>query len=190
MTLAQLVTLNRSYRSFDESRRITREELLDMVACARLVPSASNRQPLKYFLSADAETNAAIQPLTAWAAGIRAQYVLPPKGHMPTAFIVMCVDTRVVPDVERAARDAGIAAQTILLRAAEMGLGGCMIGSFRPELKEALSLAEPLVPTLVIALGKPDEEIILEDAENGVNYYRDENGTHHVPKRTLDEIVI
>ena len=109
---------------------------------------------------------------------------------MPTAFIVMCVDTRVVPDVERAARDAGIAAQTILLRAAEMGLGGCMIGSFRPELKEALSLAEPLVPTLVIALGKPDEEIILEDAENGVNYYRDENGTHHVPKRTLDEIVI
>lgn len=190
MTLSELVRLNRSYRSFDESRKITRDELLDMISCARLVPSASNRQPLKYFLSADAETNAKIQPLTAWAAKIRPEYSLPPEGHRPTAFIVVCVDTRLASEPERAGKDVGIAAQTILLRAAEMGLGGCMIGAFRPELKQALPLPEPLVPTLVIALGKPDEKIILEDAAGSADYYRDENGTHHVPKRTAEEIVV
>lgn len=190
MTLTELVRLNRSYRSFDESRIITRKELTDIIGCARLVPSASNRQPLKYVLSADGETNARIQPLTAWAAKIRPQYSLPPEGHKPTAFIVVCVDTRLCPEPERAGKDVGIAAQTILLRAAEMGLGGCMIGAFRPEIKEALSLPEYLVPSLVIALGKPDEEIVLEDAEGSADYYRDGNGTHHVPKRTAEEIVL
>ena len=190
MDLMTLVRKNRSYRNFDESRKIARDELLQMVDCARLTPSAANRQPLKYFLSADAETNAVIQPLTAWAAKLRPGRTLPDPGHLPQAFIVICVDLTLCPNAASAEKDVGIAAQTLLLKATEMGLGGIMIGAFKPELSEKLGLSETLRPALVIALGKPDEEIVLEEAKGNADYYRDENDVHHVPKRALDEIVL
>ena len=85
----------------------------------------------------------------------------------------------------------GITAQTMLLAAVEKGLGGCMIGSFqKEELKTALEIPEYLVPMLVLAIGAPDEEIVLEDACGTITYYRDEKGVHHVPKRTMEELVI
>ena len=92
---------------------------------------------------------------------------------------------------EKLQRDVGITAQTMLLAAVEKGLGGCMIGSFqKEELKTALEIPEYLVPMLVLAIGAPDEEIVLEDACGTITYYRDEKGVHHVPKRTMEELVI
>ena len=95
MTITELVVKNRSYRGFDRSRRVTREELEEMVSCARLTPSAVNRQPLKYALSWTDEVNRRIQPLTAWAGLLKPGRVLPEAGHEPVAFIVMCVDTQI-----------------------------------------------------------------------------------------------
>ncbi|RLC39426.1 MAG: nitroreductase, partial [Candidatus Coatesbacteria bacterium] len=45
---------------------------------------------------------------------------------------------------------------------------------------------------LVLALGKPAERVVIEPVgEDGdTKYYRDEEGVHHVPKRSLDEIII
>lgn len=189
MKFSDLILKNRSMRAYDESRKITEEELISLVGLARLSPSASNRQPLKYFLSWDAETNAIIQPLTGWA-GLLPQLHLPPVGHRPTAFIVILVDKTIAPDIARADKDVGIVAQTMLLGAAEMGLSGCMIGSFRPELKAALDLPEALEIALVIALGKGEERIEIVDAGESVKYYRDEAGNHCVPKRTLGELIV
>lgn len=189
MKFLDLTLKNRSYRAYDESRKITREELEYLVGIARVTPSASNRQPLKYFLACDAETNAKIQPLTGWAGGLPELH-LPPEGKRPTAFIVMCVDKTITPDIAHAAKDVGIAAQSMLLAAAEMGLGGIMLGSFRPALKATLGLPENLEISLVVALGKPDEEIKLVEATDSVKYYRDENNVHYVPKRPLDEIIV
>ena len=87
----------------------------------------------------------------------------------------------------------GICAQTILLRATEMGLGGCMIGNFNPEkVRETLELEERFRPVLIIALGKPDETVVLTELKPGesYNYYRDENDVHYVPKRPLEELII
>ena len=86
----------------------------------------------------------------------------------------------------------GITAQTILLAAAEKGLGGCMIGNFSPEkLSAALSLPESLIPMLVVALGKPDETVIITEVTDGnTKYYRDDNDVHYVPKRKLEDIVL
>ena len=189
MNFKDLVLKNRSQRTFDESRKITREELVSLVALARISPSAANRQPLKYFLSADEKTNAVIQPLTGWG-GSLPQLKLPPEGHRPTAFIVICVDKGITPETRHADKDVGIAAQTMLLGAAEMGLSGCMIGSFKPGLKEALLLPENLEIALVVAFGKGEEEIEIVDAADSVKYYRDEAGRHYVPKRTLEEIIV
>ena len=189
MKFADLVLKNRSMRAYDESRKITEEELVSLVELARISPSASNRQPLKYFLSCDDETNAIIQPLTGWA-GLLPQLHLPPAGHQPTAFIVILVDKTIAPNISHADKDVGIVAQTMLLGAAEMGLSGCMIGSFRPGLKAALGLPEDLEIALVIALGKGEEQIEIVDAGESVRYYRDEAGIHYVPKRTLGELII
>ena len=191
MEFSELIKLNRSYRAFDESVKLDRETILSFIDCARLSASAANAQPLKYFISNDDKTNAVILPLTAWAAKLRPGRILPEDGHHPTAFIVICVDTNIQKDVSKADRDVGIAAQSILLSAVSKGFGGLMIGAFnRQGAKQALAFSENLEPALVIALGKPDEKVVLEDSKGSIDYYRDENDVHHVPKRTMEEIII
>ena len=190
--LKDLVRKNRSYRGFDESVKITRGQLEEIVDCARLTPFSQNFQSFKYYLSCDDETNAKIQPLTAWARWLQPME-LPHKGHYPTAFIVICYDTDIGTGAQRFMKDVGIVAQTMLLAAVEMELGGIMIGNFSPEkISQALSLPENMQPVLVIALGKPDEAIVITDLPDGgdIQYYRDENDVHYVPKRSLSELII
>ena len=189
---ADLVLKNRSFRAFDASRAVTRDELLTLVDLARLTASSANRQPLKYAVVHEAQQVEAVLALTRWAAALP-QLHLPPEGRHPTAFIVICHDERICEALPGYLKDVGIAAQTILLAAAEKDLGGCMIGSFNPEeLSKLLSLPAEVKPQLVIALGKPDEEVCLTDvpADGKTAYFRDESGVHYVPKRSLEDIVI
>lgn len=188
----ELVKKSRSYRGYDESRKISREELMDFVDCARFAPSSVNRQPFQYLLAYEKADLDKIQPLTGWARGLP-QMKLPHPGKCPTAFIVICQNTDWDPDLTHNLRDVGIVAQTMLLAAAEKDLGGIMIGNFSPgRLAEALSLPENLVPMLIVAIGKPDEKIVLTEADAGesLKYYRDEQDTHYVPKRKLEDIVL
>ena len=192
MTFLEMVKKNRSYRGFDESRRISREELMELVNCARLTPSAANKQPLRYDLIWEAEEVAATLLLTRWAAALPQRH-LPDPGKGPTAFVVLLQETEWVKDAAACQRDVGIAAQTLLLAATEKGLGGLMIGNFdRAGLENLRRYPEHLIPQLVIALGKPDERIVLTEAEtNGpTSYYRDEQDVHYVPKRRLNDIVL
>ncbi len=192
MKVKELVKANRSYRGYDESRAVTREELLELVDCARLTASTVNLQPLRYYLAYEKETVARIQKLTKWAKGLP-ELELPHPGKYPPAFIVICQDTRVWDNTARFQRDVGIAAQTMLLAASEMGLGGCMIGSFQAgRISRELELAEYLVPLLVVAIGKPAEQVVLTEigSAESTAYYRDENDVHYVPKRRLEDIVV
>lgn len=187
-----LVRKNRSYRGFDESRRITKEELLEFVDCARLAPSSVNAQPLKYYLACDKEQVCVIQKLTKWARNLP-DMELPHPGMYPTAFIVICQDTLIDSSLSRYQKDIGIVAQTILLAATEKELGGCMIGNFNAEVvKEQLELAENIAPLLIIALGKPNETIIMTEVQvdGNTKYYRDENDIHYVPKRELGDLIL
>lgn len=188
----ELVRKNRSYRGYDERRRVTREELLQMVDCARLTPSSVNVQPLKYFLAYEEAEVRRIQPLTKWARALQPMQ-LPHPGHCPTAFVVICQDLSISDSLPRFQKDVGIAAQTLLLKAAEMGLGGCMIGNFSGgEVRRALNLPESIAPVLVIAIGKPDETVVLTEvgADGRTDYYRDGSDVHHVPKRRLEDVVL
>jgi len=187
--LKELLTGNRTCRTFDESRRITREELLDMVDCARLTPSSMNLQPLCFRIVYTPEELQKVQPLTKWA-GALPELHLPPEGHRPTAFIVICQDTEKFGDGAKFQKDVGITALAIHLRAAEMGLAGCMIGAFSKEgVKNALNLPEKVEPLLVIGLGKPDETRKIVPAKDGATKYYRENGIHCVPKRDISEII-
>ena len=147
MSFKDLVIKNRSYRGFDETVKITRQQLEELVDCARLAPAAQNIQPLKYYLSCDSEINGIIQPLTRWA-GALPDHNLPYEGHRPTAFIVICFDKTIGgEEPAKFMKDVGICAQTIMLAAAYQDINGCMIGAFSAE----KVLAEETRDTLVIS---------------------------------------
>ena len=117
---------------------------------------------------------------------------LPPEGHAPVAYVVICADKGVVPTAETFEKDVGICAQTIMLAASEDGFGGCMLGSFTSDaVKELLELNENLVPKLVLALGKPDERVeLVDEAPDGSVTYSRDGGIHYVQKRKLENILI
>ncbi|MBR3894668.1 MAG: nitroreductase family protein [Clostridia bacterium] len=191
MTLKDLIIASRSYRSFDESAKISREQLANWVDHARLSPSSINLQMLKFRLVHRPEECAAMLANTRWAGKLK-DLKLPPKGHAPVAYIVICADTSVIETADKFLKDVGICAQSIMLAAAEAGFGGCMIGSFSPEiLSRDLALSDNLIPQLVLALGKPDEQVALTDAaeDGSVTYYR-ENGIHYVQKRALKDLIL
>jgi len=187
----ELVLKNRTYRGYDESFTLSKEELIDLVDHARLMPSGKNQQALKYFLAYEKEVVEQIQPHTKWAGSLR-ELGLPFEGTRPTNFIIILHDTDINPNVTYTQKDVGIAGAAITLAAAEKGLGCCMIGSYSgTHLKEIMNVPENLVPVFVIALGKPAEEIVLVEAIDGkITYYRDEANVHYVPKRTIEEIVV
>lgn len=190
--LKDLLKKNRSYRGYDESVCLTREQLTDMIDCVRYAPFSQNYQSFKYYLAWEKEVVDRLRPCTHWARDLP-QLTLPHPGHCPTGFIVLCYDTRIGPGPQRFWKDVGICAHTILLRATEMGLGGCMIGNFRPdEVSAAIGLDSVYQPLLVIALGKPDEKVVLTDLNEGepYQYYRDENDVHYVPKRKTEDLIL
>ena len=189
MKFSELVTSNRSYRRFHQDEVIERETLYGLVNLARLSGSGANLQSLKYVLSNDPGLNASIFPNLAWAGYLR-DWPGPSEGERPSAYIVILGDTGIS---KSSGCDHGIAAQSILLGAAEIGLGGCMIGSIKKEgLRSTLDIPAQYEILLVIALGRPNETVKLEDVgpDGDIKYWRDEEGIHHVPKRSLDEIIL
>jgi len=187
--LKSLILKNRSYRRFYQDYPITRDTLVELVDLARLSASASNRQPLKYFLSYKNETNDIIFPHLGWA-GYLKDWGGPVEGERPSAYIILLGDKTISQNV---GCDHGIAAQSILLGATEEGLGGCMIGSARKlELAQSLSLPDQFEILLVIALGKPKEVVVIEPlgGDNDIKYWRDAQSIHHVPKRSLEDVII
>lgn len=184
-----LVIANRSYRRFAENQSIDTETLTSLVDLARLTPSAANLQPLKYILSNTPERNEAVFSTLGWA-GYLPDWPGPVEGERPSAYIIVLCDTQIS---KQAGCDHGIAAQTILLGATELGLGGLMFGSIkRDQLRMQLEIDERYDILLVIALGKPIEEVVLEDVgpDGNIKYYRDDKAVHHVPKRSLEEVII
>lgn len=187
--LKDLVIKNRSYRRFYQDQAVDVDTLKELVALARLTPSGANMQPLKYILSADPEKNALIFSTLKWAGYLR-DWPGPEEGERPSAYIIILNDTSLT---KAAGCDHGIAAQTILLGAAEKGLGGCMIGSInRSELAQALNIPAQYEILLVLALGKPKEQVQIDPVgpDGSIRYWRDEQQVHHVPKRSLEEILL
>ena len=189
MNIRELVFKNRSRRRFYQDHAVDRDTLVELVDLARHSASGNNIQPLKFFLSTDPETNATIFPHTRWAGSLK-DWDGPEEGERPSAYIVILGDMNIT---DQFGVNHGIAAQSILLGATEKGLGGCMIGSVqRVALHRELALADNLHILLVIALGKPKETVVIDPVgpDGDITYWRDQDSVHHVPKRSLDELIV
>ena len=188
-SIRELVMGNRSYRRFDESVKIKIDTLKGLVDLARNVASAGNLQPLKYIVSSDKEKNQEIFSCLAWAAYLP-EWKGPESGQRPGGYVVIMGDKTIT---ENFRCDHGIAAQTILLGAREQGLGGCIFAAINhKKLRSYLSIPSHQEVLLVIALGKPLEQVTLESVgeDGSIRYWRDEQGVHHVPKRSLEDVLI
>lgn len=188
MDFEELVFKTRSYRRFDEDYRISTDTLRKLVNLARLSPSAANRQPLKYLLCNERDKCDIVFSSLAWA-GYLKEWGGPAKGERPAAYIIILGDTSITGSF---GVDTGIAAQTIMLGSANMGLGGCMIASIKKEMLRAdLGIPGRYEILLVLALGKPVERVVIEDLkDDDIKYWRDDKQVHHVPKRSLDDLII
>lgn len=188
--IRELVLKNRSYRRFYQDVPVSLDELRSLVDLARLSPSAANLQPLRYILSANPEKNASIFSHLGWA-GYLKEWPGPEEGERPAAYIVILGDKTIA---ESFACDYGIAAQSILLGAVEKGIGGCIIASIKRDgLREVLKLPLRYEILLVLALGKPKEIVKIESissSDASIRYWRDNDAVHHVPKRSLDDLIL
>jgi nitroreductase len=184
-----LVFKCRSYRRFYQDVAVDKTTLRELVDLARLSASAVNRQPLKYIISSTKENNALIFSTLHWAGTLKT-WPGPSEGERPAGYIIILGDKEIGASY---GLDPGIAAQTILLGAVEKGLGGCMLGAVDKEpLRQLLKIPARYEITLVIALGKPKEKIIIETMQpaDSFDYWRDKDEGHHVPKRQLKDIIV
>ncbi|MBP3439883.1 MAG: nitroreductase family protein [Tidjanibacter sp.] len=186
-SLGKLLEKNRSYRGYDNSFVVRPDQLRSIIDVNTKVPSARNSQLLRFRPVTHQEAHKILPHIR--LGGALKNLKLPFEGTEPRAFIVICSAT---PEPDHYVYiDLGISAQSMLLKAVEIGLGGICIGAFdKREVKEALAL--PYEPLLVVAIGKPNERIKLVEigAGDSKNYWRDEEGTHYVPKVALDELII
>ena len=187
VSLETLMEKNRSYRGYDTSFEVKREMLERIVAVNTKIASAKNQQALRFKLVTK-ETGAEHIVQNMKLGGLLPELHLPFPGTEPEAFIIICTT---LPENKFVDIDLGIAAQSMLLKATELGLNGIMIGAFnKAKVTEAFDL--PYEPLLILAIGKGKETIRLKPIgpDDDKAYYRDGQGIQYVPKITLDGLLL
>jgi nitroreductase len=176
----------RTIRKFKQ-QDVPREILRKCVDAARLSPSGSNAQPLKYVIVDEENLLPRVFSTLKWAASIPGYKHAPDE--VPAAYIVMLLDTKIR---EQPGNDTGIAAMSISMVAYEEGVASCMLGSVdRLNLKQVLKIPDHLQILLVVALGYPAEtSIAVELKGEDTKYWLDDKGVLNVPKRRLEDIAV
>jgi len=190
--MQEIIAKTRTFRRFVEKEKLSTAFLEELIDLARLGGSARNCQPWQYMVVNTPELCEKIFPFLGWA-GYLSDWKGPAPGERPSAYILCLLNKNRLNVPESLAQfDLGVASQNILLGAMEKRIGGCRIGAFSPKLAELFVVPDHLDLSLVIALGKPRETVIVEECKNDedIRYWRDENAVHHVPKRSLDSCLV
>lgn len=189
MNFKELVKSNRTCRRYDGTKSITRQDLLDLVDLVRYTPSGMNKQALRFALVADEETKARVFDNIFWA-GFLKDWDGPIEGERLGGYILVFDDN----DYGRAmVEDVGIAGQTLALGARAGGKAVCIFKAFKEkEINEALGLGDNFNLLMVVAVGYPLEEVVIDDIHAGddIKYYRDQDQVHHVPKIVTEDLLI
>jgi nitroreductase len=186
MSLYDLIVSRRSIRQF-KPESISREILEDIANAGRLAPSAANRQPLEFVLVEEEGIRSGLFSCLKWA-GYIAPEGNPKPGQEPRAYIVVLVNSKIK---EKGFEwDVGAAVENMILAAWDKGIGSCWIISVeRERVRDLLRVPELYRVDSVLALGYPAEAPLIEDMKDSVEYWKDEQGCLHVPKRRLEEVI-
>jgi len=184
MKVSEAILARRSVRQYRD-KRVPHDQLEELVNYARLAPSGMNKQPLEFVIVDDPKLERKFFDYTSWAGSVEWS---PSVEERPRAYIAILINENITPATDK--RDSGLAAGNICLGAVEMGLGSCLLGALeREDIKELLDIPDDRSISVVVSLGYPDQEIVLEDNQQDHEYWREENGTFHVPKKPIDDIM-
>lgn len=186
MSIYDLIISRRSIRQF-EPKTISQNIIKDIVNAGRLAPSAANRQPLEFIVVDEESKRDNIFPCLKWA-GYIAPEGNPKPGQEPRAYIVILVNT----DIREKGYewDSGAAIENMILTAWEKGIGSCWILSVdKVRVRILLNIPASYKVDSVLALGYPAESPVTEDLKDSVEYWKDEKGCLHVPKRKLAYVI-
>jgi len=194
-SLDSLFIKNRSVRGYDPSRKVSLEELREIIAVNSKIASSKNWQVLRFKAVTSGPEADVVNANIKMGALFRKRHAsdpennpdLPLKGTEPQAFVVVFSKE---PENSSVLIDLGISLQSMSLKAVELGLNCLMIRAInKAALKEAFSTE--LEPVAVLAVGKSAEKIFMLPIHDGENqeYFRKE-GIHYVPKLQLEDILI
>lgn len=186
MSVYELIVKRRTIRKFQQ-KKISEELLKKLVNAGRLAPSGANLQPLEFIVVHKKDLLNRVFSTLQWA-GYIAPAGDPPIGKQPMAYIIVLINTKIKK--EKGNVDAAAAIENMILAALDKEVGSCWIGSInRDEVRNIFDIPLNYEIDSVLALGYPDESPVIEDAENSIKYWKNKNGTLHVPKRKLNDII-
>ena len=187
VSIYDMIVARRTIRQFDP-KPVPREILEKLVNAARLAPSAANLQPLEYVIVDDDGLKKKIFPCLKWAASI-APLGNPKPGHEPQAYIFVLVNRRIREKMYE--YDIGAAIENMALAALGEGIASAWLISIdKPKLIHLLRLPDHCELDAVLALGYPAQRSLVEElSETCKKYWQDPDGTFHVPKRKLADIL-
>lgn len=184
MEVEKAIQSRRSIRKFKDEE-VERSVLEELVNFGRLAPSGMNKQPIEFLVVDQSDLERQVFDHTNWAGAVEWS---PNPEERPRAYIFLVINREIKPVTE--GHDAGLAAANICLGAVSKGLGTCLLGALDEEpLVELLELPENRELDLAVALGYPDQDVVLEEGVGEIDYWLDDEGALHVPKRPKDELL-
>ena len=186
MNVYEIIMTRRTIRKFKQEP-IGRGLLKKIIDAARMAPTGSNRQPLSFAIITDKELCNKIFPLTKWAGYLQGAYT-PSESERPTAYIAVFTELENKDSSETA---AGAAVENMLIFAHSEGIGCCWMGAIdRERIPEILGSPKNKYLLYLVALGYPAESPVAAPYTDDVKYYLDEQNVLHVPKKSLDDVLI
>lgn len=186
MRVYNLILNRRSTRRFVD-KAVPMELLIKCINAARFAPSGANLQPWEFIIVTDKHLLQEVFDALKWAV-YEGTEGTPPEENRSRAYIVVLVNKEI--RMEGYEYDVGLAIGNIILTALAEGVASCCIGSInKKKLRRVLRIPEKYIVSMVVAMGYPNENHVVEAFEDSIKYWRDDKGTVHIPKRRLRDIL-
>ncbi len=137
MTFHELIHQRESIRNYDPDRPVEKEKLDRILDAGRFAPSASNRQPWRFYLISSREYLERAHTFYARSWFSDAPHVLIVAGKRSEAWI------RQTDGYNSLEPDLTIAMDHLILAAESEGVGSCWIAAFDPEALKQSGILEP-----------------------------------------------
>lgn len=153
MLLNEAIQNRHSIRSFRPDA-VSEEQLLELAEAAQMAPTASNLQAWRFLFITDPQLKEKVDLFSPGLSG------------KPPVILLICSDMEKVrkkggknSEVYGCLMDASMAAENLMLKALDLGLGTCAIKSFNePAVRKVLNLSERYRIELLVSIGYPEGE--------------------------------
>ena len=159
MDLYQGLLTRRSVRQFDTSKKVSKQDIEEILKAACYAPSAHNKQPWEFLVLEDLSIMDKVREFQPWTSFAK----------NASCVVIVCGNTDVAfhsrenePYWNISDVDCSLATQNLLLACHSKGLGACFCGaapivSIVDGLRKLFNLPENIRPVAIVPIGYPLE---------------------------------